>query len=217
MGRSPYQRELELYNHCHNDSTVMCLLHSEKKFRFCLLSANTDQQTFPRSSQSLTRRNVIRCGPTSSRCSFTVTEIMHARGICETPPPQQRPSRILLQLPVKMCHNSKCERHHNARDASRSTYHVVVVSVLHLLPEPYLPLNAMVPSRVRLLHFGFCFYRFAQSMKLYHTSSDDVHASKCNYCAISLHVDSMICSRILWHWNVNDLFNDATAWMDFEM
>ena len=27
----------------------------------------------------------------------------------------------------------------------------------------------------------------------------------------------IICSRILTHWDVNTLFNDATAWMDNEM
>ena len=26
-----------------------------------------------------------------------------------------------------------------------------------------------------------------------------------------------MCSRILKHWDVNDVFNDATAWMDCEM
>ena len=37
-------------------------------------------------------------------------------------------------------------------------------------------------------------------------------------CAISLRVESMtMCSRILRHWNVNDLINDATPWMDNEM
>ena len=42
-------------------------------------------------------------------------------------------------------------------------------------------------------------------------------AGRSDNCDISLRVDSMImCSRNLWHWNVNDSFNDATAWMDNE-
>ena len=37
-------------------------------------------------------------------------------------------------------------------------------------------------------------------------------------CANNLRCDSMtVCSRILRHWYVNGLFNDATAWTDSEM
>ena len=42
--------------------------------------------------------------------------------------------------------------------------------------------------------------------------------SKDHYCAIYLRCDPMvICSRILRHWDVKDMFNDTTAWMDNDM